>query len=369
MEYTTQLLRKLHEKKRHLRAVFFICLFFLSTSALFLYYYNEHVAQQILIQQTQERDLVVSRAGEAFIAQFFGTIKQQLLALSVAPNVQTQVPGRTQILINDVFATHEKTDPSLFAMGFLSPEGTVTAIADQAGKTTTIGKNYAYREYFTWTKDITHKGQVYLSTPFVSYGPLTYGRSVMMMTTPVYDGSQYKGAVFALIVLDEFTKTYIAPLAVNSPEVWLVDSKGTLLAGGDGDEKVAMNFFTYAKQHSWSQENTFTAGLHDIFTKDEDMVHWFYRMQQGKVKEVYGVSNEFDVLGRKEWLVISSPKEQIIASVATPLALAAIPVFAVLATLILGFLFVFVVRFARKEVYMSGFLAGREAAQQETKKK
>lgn len=368
MEYTRKIVHTLHEKRKILRLGFFLCLLFLSSAVLFLYYYNNGISQEILITQTQERQQVIARAGKMFITGFFTSIQKQLFKLSVLPEVKNQVSGKSQQAIADSFTTFSN-DPSLFAMGFINAKGIISSIADKTGKTTTIGEDYSYREYFTWTKDRLHKGQTYLSDPFISRGPLTRGRTIAIMTIPVYStADRYQGAVFALILLDEFTKTYVTPLAKINPEAWIINREGVLLAGGDADEIVGTNFFDYAKKNTWSQKNSFESGMHAILGENEATFHWFYRGNKGELQEMYGASEELDIFNRKVWLVLSNQRQKIVSSVLTPFALAVIPVFSLLSTLFLGFVFVFVARFAKKDIYIEGFLAGKASAEQEKKK-
>lgn len=349
-------------KRHHIYLIFFACLIALSTSAMGLYYLNFSTSQRILISQVQKRQLVINRAGRLAVAQFFTTLENQLLGLTTVTDIKNQTPGRTQEVLDEVFQTHTATESPLFAMFFLNTSGTITAVSDLKNSRATIGQNFADRDYFTWTKDPSHKGKIFISDPFISRGALTKGETIIIMTSPVYSVSgKYEGAVGALITFDTFINMYIKPLGMNQPELWLLTRDGTLLAGGDGDETLFMNFFTYEKDHRWENSTSFVSGLHDLLGKNEDTFSWMYRTPVGNIKEVYGASAKIAILNKEYWLVVSNSREQILAPlISGPYAIDLVPFITVLATLIAGLVFVIVSRIAEHDGYIAGYLAAKK---------
>lgn len=356
--------RSLHAfrvRHHHVRLIFFICLIALSSSAMFLYYVNFFTSQNLLISQMQRRQLVINRAGKLAVNQFFTMTQMQVIGLASVPDIINQVPGRTQEVLDEVFQTHTGTQSPLFALVFINSSGTITAISDVAQSKATIGQNFADREYFIWTKDVSHKGQVYLSDPFISRGRLTQGKAIFVMTSPVFSANgKYQGAIGAVISFDSFVDTYLKPLSESQPELWFVARDGTFLAGGGGDEKPFTNLFSYVKDHQWANSNSFVSGLHDILDDDEDAFHWTYRTPGGQIKDVYGAGTKIPILNKDYWLIISNSKEQILMPLNGSLPLDIIPLVAVFATVIIGIVFVVVSRIAERDGYIAGYTAAQK---------
>ena len=126
------------------------------------------------------------------------------------------------------------------------------AVAIEPHDSFTLGRSYAWRDYFQWAKGNKQPGRMYL-TPFMRLeGGRQRGDKAIIVAEGIYGpGGKFNGVVMMTLNFDELVRKHIASIHIGRHgHAWLVDtSSRTVLVDPNG--KIAGQSFEEAFLPGW----------------------------------------------------------------------------------------------------------------------
>ncbi len=196
---------------------------------------RQEAREQFFQQYNRQQQLMAEQASEA-VETFFVTLKRSLGLVSslfedhqVDENRAQQVRGSLNKL-NESLA-----DSAIIDMVVFDQKGTVVAI--EPADPYTLGRNYAWRDYYVWARDTGKAGQLYVS-PFIKLeGGQNRGDKALIVARGIYsDDGGFKGVAMFTINFDELARKHILPVRLGEHGyAWLADiNNKTLLVDPHG---------------------------------------------------------------------------------------------------------------------------------------
>jgi len=112
-----------------------------------------------------------------------------------------------------------------------------TAITIEPYDTYTIGRSYAWRDYYHWAREMGRPGQMYLSPYARLQGGMQRGNKALIVAEGIYGpGEKFLGVVICAIDFEVLAKKHILPIHIGKEgHAWLADiSNRTMLVGPSG---------------------------------------------------------------------------------------------------------------------------------------
>jgi two-component system C4-dicarboxylate transport sensor histidine kinase DctB len=101
----------------------------------------------------------------------------------------------------------------------------------------TLGRSYAWREYYTWAREKGKPGQIYLS-PFIKLeGGVRRGDMALILAEGIYGArGEFRGVVICTLNFDELVRKHILSIHIGKQgHAWLVDTNNrTVLVSPNG---------------------------------------------------------------------------------------------------------------------------------------
>lgn len=101
----------------------------------------------------------------------------------------------------------------------------------------TLGRSYAWREYYTWAREKGKPGQMYLSPFMRMEGGVRRGDKALILAEGIYGAKgEFRGVVICTLNFDRLVRTHIRSIHIGKQgHAWLVDSSNrTILVAPNG---------------------------------------------------------------------------------------------------------------------------------------
>jgi two-component system C4-dicarboxylate transport sensor histidine kinase DctB len=180
--------------------------------------------EQFLAQYNQQQLLLAKRAADS-VQEFFATVRQSLnLITSLFENREPTVVNAAAIS-GTIRKVKESLEGSpVIELVIFDRSGTVVAI--DPPDPYTLGRNYAWRDYYQWARDEGRPGQMYVTRFMKMEGGQYRGSKALIVAQGIYgDDGQFNGVVAFPVNFDALAQRYILPVRIGKEGyAWLVNS-------------------------------------------------------------------------------------------------------------------------------------------------
>ncbi len=197
-------------------------------------------------------------------------------------------------------------------------EGTVVAV--DPADAYTLGRNYAWREYYKWARDEGKPGQMYLS-PFLRLAGGSFrGDMAFLLVSGVYGpGGEFRGLVMLVLNFDELVRKHILSVRIGREGyAWLVDSSNRMVLV-DPNGQINGKNLEEAFLPRWRR-------LYDLLQQAQDGnpgSGWYdYPAPEDPAKVIRKLVSYYPVrLGSKLWVLgVATPEREVDALLSTFMA-------------------------------------------------
>lgn len=196
---------------------------------------RQEAREQFFEQYNRQQRLMAEQAS-ASVEVFFGTLNRSLgLVTSLFEGYPVDV-ARALEVDGSLFKLNQSlADSAIIDLVVFDRAGTVIAI--QPSDPYTLGRSYAWRDYYLWARDVGKPGQMYAS-PFVRLeGGQHRGDKALIVAQGIYaqDGG-FNGVAMFTVNFDELARKHILPVRIGEQGyAWLADiNNQTLLVDPHG---------------------------------------------------------------------------------------------------------------------------------------
>tara|TARA_R110002167_G_scaffold75536_3_gene210757 strand:- start:1607 stop:3433 length:1827 start_codon:yes stop_codon:yes gene_type:complete len=196
---------------------------------------RQEAREQFFEQYNRQQRLMAEQAS-ASVEVFFGTLNRSLGLVTSLFEGYPVDEARALEVGGSLFKLNQSlADSAIIDLVVFDRNGTVVAI--QPPDPYTLGRNYAWRDYYLWARDIGKPGQMYAS-PFIRLeGGQHRGDKALIVAQGIYarDGG-FTGVAMFTVNFDELARKHILPVRIGEHGyAWLADiNNQTLLVDPHG---------------------------------------------------------------------------------------------------------------------------------------
>jgi len=239
-----------------------------------LYWQNFKNAEKGEILATQQKSLVLVRAGALVIDEFLKSREGELMLLAQdeeAANLRNKDVVRKKLeIIVDKLADTPVSDAVR-----VDKEGKVVLVVNPERITQGEGIDVFDRDYFLWAQKKENRDKIFISQPISPRGGAHPKEMIFTMTAPTYFNDQFTGLIFFSFRASQFTEKYVLPLRIyNQTYAFLITEEGVLI-GGEATEFLGKNLFDYTREKKWSGWESYIVTLKQAF-QGEGVGEWFF---------------------------------------------------------------------------------------------
>lgn len=211
---------------------------------------RQEAREQFFEQYNRQQLLMAEQAAES-VEVFFGTLNLSLgLVVSLFEGRLVDVERALEVEGSLIKLNQSLADSALIDLVVFDRDGTVIAI--HPSDPYTLGRNYAWRDYYLWARDVGKPGQMYAS-PFIRLeGGQNRGDKALIVAQGIYtkDGA-FNGVAMFTVNFDKLARKQILPIRIGEHGyAWLADiNNKTLLVDPHG--AVAERSFEEAFLPQW----------------------------------------------------------------------------------------------------------------------
>ncbi len=196
---------------------------------------RQEAREQFFEQYNRQQQLMAEQASEA-VEGFFVTLKRSLgLVVSLFEGHRVDA-ARVQEIRGSLSKLNQSlADSAIIDLVVFDSAGTVVAI--QPPDPYTLGRNYAWRDYYRWAKSNDKAEQMYVSPFYQVEGGQNRGDKALIVAQGIYaENGDFKGVAMFTINFDALARQHILPVRIGEHGyAWLVDiNNKTLLVDPHG---------------------------------------------------------------------------------------------------------------------------------------
>ncbi|OMH30305.1 cache domain-containing protein [Motiliproteus sp. MSK22-1] len=193
-------------------------------------------AREQFFQQYNRQQLLMAEQASAALEVFFVSLNRSLGLVTSLFEDHPVDNNRAREIQGSLFKLNESlADSAIIDLVVFDSKGTVVAI--QPSDPYTLGRNYAWRDYYLWARDTGKPGQMYVS-PFLKLeGGQNRGDKALIVAQGIYSpDSSFKGVAMFTVNFDELARKHILPVRLGeNGYAWLADiNNKTLLVDPHG---------------------------------------------------------------------------------------------------------------------------------------
>lgn len=298
--------RRLHY--RHIFSLSLAVVILILSLGVFLYWQNFKNAEKGAILATQQRSLVLVRAGALAINEFLISREGELALLAqskeVASLAEKEVARKKLEIVVD-----KLTDTPLSNALRVDREGKVVLVVSSERITQGEGSDVSDRDYFLWAQKKENQGKFFLSKPFFPRGGAHPEEMVFVMVTPTYFNGQFTGLLLFSFRAPMFAEKYVLPLLIyEKTRVSLITKEGVLI-GGEPEELLGKSLPDYSRERKWPGWEDYLVNLTKA-TEKEGVGEWFFvAPDEPKPKKIITAFTPVDIGETRIVLLVTSPAE------------------------------------------------------------
>lgn len=182
-------------------------------------------AREKFFEQYNHQQQLLARQAAGSVEEFFATLKRNLeLVVSLFEEEEVNFQ-RAEAVRSSLMKVYESLeDTPLIDLVVFDREGTVVTIFPPDPYT--LGRNYAWRDYYQWARDEGKPGQMYV-TPFMRMeGGQQRGNMALILAEGIYSSEgEFLGVAAFPINFDELARRQILSVRIDEEGyAWLVDA-------------------------------------------------------------------------------------------------------------------------------------------------
>ncbi len=291
----------------------------LSIIGAYNYLYNFNIAEKYLLIYTSDKQQVTAKSASHSIENYINSTINQLHSLVFS---FTEIDENSRVdtdLTRKEFATYIKENKGpISEIAFYNEKGDLKILENAAHNKEGESHNFSQSEFFLWSKDPKNTNKVYISTPFTGKIGTSKDKVIMIIASPVYFGSQFKGTVSIRFFLQDFSNSFVYPLSTKLYEnALIVNSDGLVITGNS--YFVNKNLIDYAKNKNWKQSKAFINTFKGVLKKDRSDVTWVFQYPKDVPRNYLVSSSKIDIpnTDRDLYLIISSSRNEALKPIST----------------------------------------------------
>lgn len=182
-------------------------------------------AQKRFFEQYNRQQLTLAEQAAHSIEETFATFRRNLRLVTSLFEEDGVTQERAQLLsgiLQRMYESLKETD--IIDLVVFDKTGTVVAISPSDEYT--LGRNYAWRNYYQWARDESRPGQMYLS-PFMRLeGGQNRGDKALIIAQGIYDKQgSFNGVAMFTLNFDKLAKRQVLSVTIGEHGyAWLVDN-------------------------------------------------------------------------------------------------------------------------------------------------
>ncbi|MDF1529468.1 MAG: cache domain-containing protein [Sedimenticola sp.] len=182
-------------------------------------------AQKRFFEQYNQQQLTLAEQAAHSIEETFATFRRNLSLVASLFEDQGVTRERAQQLNNSLQRMYESLmETDIIDLVVFDAAGTVVAISPSDDYT--LGRNYAWRDYYQWARDKGKPGQMYLS-PFMRLeGGQNRGDKALIVAQGIYSKEgRFNGVAMFTLNFDKLAKRQILSVRIGEyGYAWLIDN-------------------------------------------------------------------------------------------------------------------------------------------------
>lgn len=283
---------------------------------LYTYLVTYHISEDLLIQKTLNKQLVLAKAGSLSIENLLRSVQSELysFAFSFDKTSEGEVIDK-DITRAGLVSYIQRSQLPVSGVALFDENGKVAILENRSHVREGEGEDFSEAEFIKWSKEPINKGKIFLSTPLLGTVGASKGKIILVMAEPIYFGSKFKGTLAIRLRVEDFTKAYVTPLISDSTEdTFIVNQNGVVIAGRDS--LLNTNLFDYAKKLKWSNYEDFIRKLQLAFTKNETQTVWTSQLPGEKPRKMLVGISKIDLPGTDKdlYIKVATPAEGVLDS-------------------------------------------------------
>lgn len=300
-------------KRYHIKNILIVLHVFSAIFAFYTYFATYKLSENLLVGKITNRQLIMAKSGSTALENLQKNIQNQLFSFKFS---FAKIADDSSI---DISGT--RTAFASFIQKSVSPVGEI-ALYDSVGKLLVIenrlqthtGENtdFSGSGFIKWSKNPVNRDKIYFSTPYKSISGATIGRNILILASPIYFGTTYKGTLSIRLLIDDFQNAFITPITLdNKVDSFIINKDFVVLAGNEG--LLNQNLLTYAAKEKWPGYQNFTAELKKGITGNITQTKWNFKNPKEKTRTLLVGISKIDIPNTDKdlFLVVTSAKQDI----------------------------------------------------------
>lgn len=283
---------------------------------LYTYLATYHISEDLLIQRTLNKQLVLAKAGALSIENLLGNVQNELYSFAFSFDKTSEAEVIDKDLTRAGLVSYiQRSQLPVSGVALFDENGKVAILENRSHIREGEGEDFSQAEFIKWSKDPLNKGKIFLSTPLLGTVGASKGKIILVMAEPIYFGNKFKGTLAIRLRVEDFTKAYVTPLASDSSEdTFIVNQNGVVIAGRDS--LLNANLFDYAKKLKWGGYEDFIKKLKLAFAKNEMQTAWTSQLPGEKPREMLVGISKIDIPGTDNdlYIKVATPKQGVLDS-------------------------------------------------------
>jgi len=283
---------------------------------LYIYLFNYRLSENILVQKTLNKQLILAKAGSFSVENLFKNVQNQLSSFTFSfarINESSQIDKdatraefigymqRSQLPVNGIALYDEK--------------GILTIIENRQDIRIGENQDFSQTALIKWSKNPVNKDKTFISTPYIGTVGASAGKIIIIIAKPIYFGNVYKGTLAVRLLVNDFIDAFIYPLNISTDEdTFVLDKHGVVIAGNK--TLTNKNLFTYAQQQNWSLHEDFTNKLGLALKTNNTQTTWTFQNPKEKSKLLLVGVSKIDIPNTDKdlYMIVTTSKDGITAS-------------------------------------------------------
>jgi len=273
-------------------------------------------AENLLIQKTLSKQLVLAKAGSLAVENLLKNVQSELKSFVFSFDKSTETDIIDKDSTRAEFITYmQRTQLPISGIALFDENSKVSILENRLHTREGEGEDFSKAQFIKWSKDPKNKGKTFISTPLIGTVGTSKGKIIYNVVEPLYFGNKFKGTLAIRLRVEDFTKTFVTPLNIDSSEdVFIINTKGTVIAGKDS--LLNKNLFDFASKEKWSNYQDYINKLNLALKKNETQVTWTSKLPNEKPREMLVGISKIDIPDTDQdlYMKVATPKEGVLDS-------------------------------------------------------
>ena len=281
---------------------------------LFTYLASYNISEKLLVQKTQSKQFVLAKAGSLAVDSLLKNVQLELSSFIFSFNKVEEKYAIDKDLTRAGFIAYmQRAQLPINGIALFDEQGKAAILENRYHIQSGEGEDFSKAGFIKWSKDPANKGKTFISTPLVGTIGASKDKIILIVAEPIYFGDNYKGTLVIRLLVDDFTKTFVTPLNLDSnEETFIINTNGVVIAGRN--TLLNRNLFSYAKQRKWNQSDDFINKLNQAIKKGDAQTSWVFQQPQEQPKVMLIGISKIDIPDSDidMYMIVTTPESGVI---------------------------------------------------------